>query len=194
MKKRNKESHHCPLTHLYNFRYFEEQLKKELDRIEEGETISLILLDLDHFKGINDTYGHQSGNDVLCEVANRLESVVPMHATVARYGGEEFVVLLPNCKEQVAYDVGLLIQQSLKTRSISVVNDLLDEGESIDIAVTASIGVASSDPLDEDEGVVDAISLIRRADRAMYNGAKQRGRDRVASFSDVEKIKNAATT
>ncbi|KHF40955.1 sensor domain-containing diguanylate cyclase [Halalkalibacter okhensis] len=193
LEKTKRESYHCPLTSLYNLRYFEEVLKETILENQE-DTLSLILLDLDHFKRINDTYGHQSGNDVLCEVARRLVDVVPRDVTVARYGGEEFVLLLPKRNEAEAYEIGLALQEKLKGTPILIKSDLKSENQTKFVTVTASIGVASSELIDEHEdNMMDAFSLIRRADRAMYNGAKQKGRDRVATYSEVKNTKEAAT-
>ncbi|GAE34942.1 diguanylate cyclase [Halalkalibacter akibai JCM 9157] len=183
LEKTKRESHFCPLTNLYNFRFFEQALK---DNLEETKQTSLILLDLDHFKKINDTYGHQSGNDVLIEIASRLTQTCP-NEVVARYGGEEFVILLPNQTEEEAYQTGLKVQKALKQDPIIIQNDLTDH-KPAEINVTASIGIASTEQVnEEDETTLDAVTLIRRADRAMYNGAKQQGRDKVASFSGLKK-------
>ncbi|MFC0557818.1 sensor domain-containing diguanylate cyclase [Halalkalibacter alkalisediminis] len=185
LEKTKRDSHHCSLTNLFNFRFFEQELKDTLEDRHTNYT-SLILLDLDHFKRINDTYGHQSGNEVLIEVAKRLETVCT-NAKVARYGGEEFVLLIRNQTEEETYQLGLELQEILKQSPIIIQNDLIDQ-KLTEIYVTASIGVASSEKTNEDgEASMDAVTLIRRADRAMYNGAKQRGRDRVAKFSDLKK-------
>lgn len=182
LEKSRKQSYHCPLTGLYNYRYFEKVLHETLE--QKDQIASLILLDLDHFKRINDTYGHQSGNEVLIEVANRLVATVREEVTVARYGGEEFVLLLPNTSIDEAYRVGLRIQAVLKESPFLVKQDLSTHGTA-KINVTASIGVASSETAEEDEKS-DAVTLIRKADRAMYNGAKQKGRDRVATYYSVK--------
>lgn len=185
LEKTKRESHFCPLTNLYNFRFFEQALK---DNLEETKQTSLILLDLDHFKKINDTYGHQSGNDVLIEIASRLTQTCP-NEVVARYGGEEFVILLPNQTEEEAYQTGLKVQKALKQDPIIIQNDLTDH-KPAEINVTASIGIASTEQVNEDdETTLDAVTLIRRADRAMYNGAKQQGRDKVASFNGLRQTK-----
>lgn len=185
LEKTKRDSQFCSLTNLHNFRFFEQELKNVLED-KQVDYSSLILLDLDHFKRINDTFGHQSGNVVLVEIARRLESV-SSDAVVARYGGEEFVLLLANKTEDEAFQVGLELQSIIKNTPIFIQNDLTDSKDT-EVFVTASVGVASSEKVNEDDdGVIDAVTLIRRADRAMYNGAKQRGRDKVAKFSDLKK-------
>ncbi|WP_100373648.1 sensor domain-containing diguanylate cyclase [Bacillus sp. FJAT-45037] len=183
-EKTKEQSEHCQLTNLYNFRYFEDHLKEKLQSDEE-HPISLILLDLDHFKRINDTYGHQSGNDVLYEIALRLKNIAPTEAVVARYGGEEFVLLLSHTTEAEATCVARDIWDVLRTTPITIHNDLTTQLET-DVIVTASIGVACA-TVNEEGLLDDATTLIRKADRAMYNGAKQRGRDKVAVFSELKK-------
>ncbi|MDV2684887.1 diguanylate cyclase [Alkalihalophilus lindianensis] len=184
-EKTKQQSEHCPLTNLFNFRYFEERLKATINQ-EKEQPVSLILLDLDHFKKVNDTYGHQSGNDVLCGVADRLKRLTPIDGVVARYGGEEFVILLPNTTEEEATFVARDIWDELRTHPFVIQDDLTDARE-IEIIVTASIGVATSS-INEENNMDDAVTLIRKADRAMYNGAKQQGRDKVASFNEMKKI------
>ncbi|MED4162817.1 sensor domain-containing diguanylate cyclase [Halalkalibacterium halodurans] len=171
------ESVRDPLTGLYNFRYMMEALKKTVN--EADFPFSIILLDLDHFKKINDTYGHQSGNDVLEAVADRMRKICPDNSVISRYGGEEFVILLPHHGEEDARQVGILLQQDFSSRSILIRSDLL-VGETVDIKVTASFGIAEAGKKDH------AMDLIRKADRAMYNGAKSKGRNRVATYSDIK--------
>ncbi|MEJ9316967.1 sensor domain-containing diguanylate cyclase [Halalkalibacterium halodurans] len=135
------ESVRDPLTGLYNFRYMMEALKKTVN--EADFPFSIILLDLDHFKKINDTYGHQSGNDVLEAVADRMRKICPDNSVISRYGGEEFVILLPHHGEEDARQVGILLQQDFSSRSILIRSDLL-VGETVDIKVTASFGIAEA--------------------------------------------------
>ncbi|WP_179295621.1 GGDEF domain-containing protein [Bacillus sp. FJAT-45350] len=179
-EKKKDESERCHLTGLYNIRYFERALEKEVvASISKNEKSSVILLDLDHFKKVNDTYGHQAGNDVLCNLANILIQATDDKGIVARYGGEEFVVLLPNTAEIEANLKAESIRQTIEEHPFVVKNDL-ENGESVTIQITASIGVATS-IADESS----PMALLRNADRAMYTGAKQKGRNKVAAYAPV---------
>lgn len=154
------------LTGLYNRRKLDEALPQLLESARErGAALSLILLDLDHFKDINDRYGHGVGDDVLRAVARMLMSEVRDHDMVCRLGGEEMVVVMPDC----AHEAALLRAQALCQR----VRTLRLRDSSLQSAITASFGVASFPAHASDAG-----SLLHQADRAMYR-AKQAGRDRV---------------
>ncbi|SFJ16134.1 diguanylate cyclase (GGDEF) domain-containing protein [Halobacillus dabanensis] len=182
-EKTKEESERCGLTGLYNYRYFEDHLENVFDswqKEQRVEPISLILLDIDHFKQVNDTYGHESGNEVLASLAERLQEVVGTQGTLARYGGEEFVLLLPGSDETEAIEVAYSIRTSLIQRPFISYEHMNNTPEPIPISVTASIGVATYPDHCE-----EALDLIRQADRAMYLGAKQRGRDKVASYNEI---------
>jgi diguanylate cyclase (GGDEF)-like protein len=167
-------SERCALTGLYNYRYFENRLQNEYDK---KTNLSLILLDIDHFKNVNDTYGHQAGNQILCELANRLVDAVGAQGTVARYGGEEFAVLLPTMDRFTAYHLAEAIRLAIYKSPFGIQDHLSDKKRNVNVHITASIGVASA-PEDGD----DPMSLIRHADRALYTGAKQKGRNKVAQY------------
>ena len=175
--KRNSER--CALTKLYNYRFFENVLEKEFGKLitKENTCLSLILLDLDHFKSVNDTYGHQSGNEILIQVANRLSTIVGSNGIVARYGGEEFVVLLPNVERKQCYEIAEKIRLNLANRAFTLKQHIKETNTAQLVKVTASIGFATA-PDDAEDG----LSLIRHADRAMYVGAKQAGRNKVAEY------------
>lgn len=184
-EKTKEESERCALTGLYNYRYFEDHLDNVFEswqKEQRTDPISMILLDIDHFKQVNDTHGHESGNEVLASLAERLQEVVRGQGTLARYGGEEFVLLLPGYDENEAMDVAHSIRASLIERPFISYEHMSRTPEPIPISVTASIGVATYPDHCE-----EALDLIRQADRAMYVGAKQRGRDKVASYSDLLK-------
>ncbi|WP_417899413.1 sensor domain-containing diguanylate cyclase [Bacillus haimaensis] len=172
-------SERCALTKLYNYRYFESVLEKEYASLDKGElsSLSLILLDLDHFKKINDIYGHQSGNEILKQVADRLVGIVGEIGTVARYGGEEFVILLPNMDRGKCFELAERIRVNLANRSFALKQHIRDSHTVQLVKVTASIGFATA-PDDAE----DTLDLIRHADRAMYVGAKQAGRNKVAEY------------
>lgn len=180
-EKTKEESIRCSLTALYNFRYFERLLTKEYEKhLQEQKHVSIIMLDIDYFKSINDTYGHQAGNEILCQLARLLEQVIGDSGTVARYGGEEFLVLLPNTSAKQARQIAERIRHEIESHEFHIENDL-QAGERITHSVTASIGVATSN-LEE----LNPMTVVRLADRAMYIGAKQKGRNRVASFEELE--------
>ena len=170
----------CALTQLYNYQYFENLLEKEFRKLTSGESLdylSLILLDLDHFKVINDTYGHQSGNEILCELAERLKVVVGKKGTIARFGGEEFVILLPNVSRSTCHSIAELIRKTIANTPFTLNNSFHANKQNKKVTVTASIGVATAPDEANDPG-----TLIRNADRAMYTGAKQAGRNKVAAY------------
>lgn len=154
-----------PLTGIYNRRGFFEKGDFELKRAKRyGHTLSAIMFDLDHFKKINDTYGHSVGDLVLKETAARLIPLVRNVDIFGRYGGEEFSVLLPETKS----DQALLVAERLRCAASEPINT----GETI-VNVTISLGVSvlkSTTP--------DIQDLLRGADRALYQ-AKESGRNRV---------------
>jgi diguanylate cyclase (GGDEF)-like protein len=172
------QSERCALTKLYNYRYFEKYLTEQFEKLYQFErsVLSLIILDIDHFKAVNDTYGHQSGNEILCELASRLNKLVGSRGTVARYGGEEFVILLPEVDKEEAYQLAEMIRQSIANWPFTLLQSL--ELTQQQVKITASIGVATAP-----EDAEDPIALVRHADRALYVGAKRAGRNRVAEYS-----------
>jgi diguanylate cyclase (GGDEF)-like protein len=175
------QSEHCALTKLYNYRYFEKLLNEEFDKLYKFErsVLSLIILDIDHFKEVNDTYGHQSGNEILCELAARLRNIVGSRGTAARYGGEEFVILLPEAQKAEAYQMAELIRQAIANWPFTLQESL--DLKPQQVKITASIGVATAP-----EDAEDPIALVRHADRALYVGAKRAGRNRVAEYSSCK--------
>lgn len=182
------KSERCALTKLYNYRYFENYLTeycKDLEAKGAHEHISVVLLDLDHFKSVNDRYGHESGNEVLCYLAERLTAIINSdQGIVARYGGEEFVILLPGITREHSLHIAENIRRKIANEPFVLNKHIMDKDKEIEINVTASIGVATF-PNDCE----DPLELIRHADRAMYMGAKRKGRNKVASY---EKLTEAA--
>jgi diguanylate cyclase (GGDEF)-like protein len=174
------DSEHCALTKLFNYRYFENKLTEEFEKLHQFERkcLSLIMLDLDYFKNVNDTYGHQSGNEILRELANRVKQLVGNRGMAARYGGEEFVILLPDYKKNEAIQMAELVRRTIANTPFTLKQHIGQEQIDIQTTVTASIGVSTA-PEDAD----DALTLIRHADRALYIGAKRAGRNRVAEYS-----------
>ncbi|GKV54434.1 hypothetical protein NCCP2222_03810 [Sporosarcina sp. NCCP-2222] len=173
------KSEKCALTKLYNYKYLEDKLSGDMKKLGRGDlrSLSIVMVDIDHFKQVNDTYGHQSGNDILASFAELLEQVKPEGATVGRYGGEEFLVLLPNKQKDEAYLFAEALRQQIRATPFAIIPDLSEDKRQLDVFITSSIGVSAA-PDDADE----AMTLLRNADRALYIGAKQAGRDRVAQY------------
>jgi diguanylate cyclase (GGDEF)-like protein len=161
------------LTGWHNRRYLIVRLIEELARARrDGTQLVCLMLDIDHFKRVNDNWGHAAGDAVLREIAQRIESQVRASDVAARYGGEEFVVLLPGTEVASA----LLLAERIRTAvSESPIN--LPNGENV--TITASIGISDVRPAPEaDDLKTVGDSLIARADVALY-AAKSAGRDRV---------------
>lgn len=160
-------SSHDSLTGIYNRRMLEKRIIEEIDRAERYKhTLSIFMVDLDHFKTVNDTYGHQSGDTVLRYLAKILADSIRKTDYVARYGGEEFIVVLPETPLSEAYELAERLCEEIKQYPIP-----LKDGQTIH--VTASIGVAAFPKHHTSwEGLIGA------ADSAMY-AAKQAGRNQV---------------
>ena len=162
------------LTGWHNRRYLQVRLHEELARARRDSAhVVCLMLDVDHFKRVNDTWGHAAGDAVLRELANRIDSQVRASDVAARYGGEEFVVLMPDTDT----DSGELLAERIR-RAVAASDFDLPCGDKT--AVTVSIGIAGvrPDPNDKDlKTIGDA--LIARADVALYR-AKSGGRDQVA--------------
>ncbi|MCZ2259816.1 sensor domain-containing diguanylate cyclase [Sporosarcina sp. G11-34] len=173
------KSERCALTKLYNYTYIEERLELEMMKVNNGtlDELSVLMLDIDHFKSINDTYGHQSGNEILYSIARILESLAPKDGVVARYGGEEFVYLLPGLSKMEAKRFAEKIRQNVQHHLFQVNSDLGEDIPYLEVTITVSIGVSGA-PEDTDE----AKTLLRNADRSLFLGAKQAGRNRVAGY------------
>ena len=184
-EKTVEQSERCGLTNLHNFRYLDTKLGEEITRFQIGEinSLSVLMLDIDHFKSINDTHGHQSGNDLLCALATILKTYVSPGVTLARYGGEEFVFILPNSGKEEAIKIAEKIRKEVELCHFRVIPDLSGSRNPVDVRMTVSMGVAT---VPEDAG--DAKLLLRNADRALYIGGKQAGRNRVGVYSKVENL------
>ena len=158
-----------PLTGLNNRRYLESHLAALLDHSTgRGRPLSLMILDIDHFKGVNDSYGHDAGDEVLKAFAQRVKNVVRQADLVCRLGGEEFVVVMPDTALAVAAKVAERVRAQVEGGLFTI------EGGQRTIPVTVSIGIAESsrDPNPD--------ALFKRADRALYR-SKQEGRNRVTA-------------
>lgn len=156
-----------PLTGLSNRRYFQNMLMREIEAVtRSGEPSLLLMLDIDHFKKVNDTYGHPAGDAVLQAVAKTLTKCVRPMDTVARFGGEEFVIILPSCQGHYGQQVAERIRESVSALSILVTGG-------IHISVTISIGGAYAP-----RWVRSTADLwLERSDIELYR-AKSEGRNR----------------
>lgn len=154
------------LTETYNRRTFIELGERELRRCQRnGRGVALLIFDLDHFKKINDTHGHQAGDEVLCHVKRVVENCLRSGDLFARYGGEEFVVLMPETGTAGALKLAERLRAAIAEKPVN------------GLTVTASIGVASAAVVDEE---CTLYQLLADADKAMY-AAKAAGRNRVLS-------------
>jgi diguanylate cyclase (GGDEF)-like protein/PAS domain S-box-containing protein len=156
-----------PLTGLWNHNRILEHLIEELARSDRlGTPVSVAMVDLDHFKQINDTHGHMVGDEVLREVSQRLADVVRLYDKVGRFGGEEFVVVLPGASQAEAEAAAERIRDALSREPVQTT-----VGE---LTITASLGVVTR----QGELANDATTLLVAADTALYS-SKESGRDRV---------------
>lgn len=162
------------LTHLWNRRQILEILDRELARAgRETCPVGVIIVDLDHFKNVNDTHGHLAGDAVLQEAARRMQNGVRQYDSIGRYGGEEFLILLPGCDEANSFTQADRLRRLIAERGMPVQDKSL--------TLTASFGVTAALPGE----AWTAESLIRRADEALY-AAKKSGRNRVELLPSSE--------
>ena len=165
------------LIGIYNRRYLDRKIAEELPRVSRyGMPLSMLLLDIDHFKAVNDHYGHQVGDQTLKSLGQLLFKKVRDTDIIARYGGEEIAILALHTSVSDAGDLAERLRQAVET-SIMVPADE-DEKRSA-ITITVSIGVTGFD-----QQVTDHHVLIERADKALYK-AKQEGRNRVIVFDST---------
>ncbi|MBI4843257.1 MAG: diguanylate cyclase [Nitrospirae bacterium] len=163
-----------PLTELYNRRYLSFRLHEEVNRAKRyGHYIGCIMMDIDHFKKFNDTYGHQIGDLILQMVARIIKKHCRAEDIVARYGGEEFVIIAPETRVDGV--------KSLASRLCDFIKqEIIKNSEGKDINVTISVGVAEIF-YKEKELPADEAEIIELADRALY-AAKAKGRDRIEVY------------
>ncbi len=152
------------LTGAYNHRYFQQQLRVEWERASRAShPLSLLIIDIDHFKGVNDAYGHLTGDQVLKGITARMKGELRTSDQLARYGGEEFAVILPNTSTQGAENAGERLKRSISAFPFWVENIIID--------ITVSIGIATFPGQ-----AATPQELIAIADEAMYL-AKAHGRN-----------------
>ena len=158
------------LTGAFNREFLQRHLPFEIERAVEGKhALSVAMVDIDHFKEVNDKLGHDKGDLVLAEVVNRLRLAVRKNDVIIRYGGEEFLVVLPHAEAGRAWEVGERMRLKFQNR-------VVDAGSAIEIRI--SVGVAQHKPATVHGSAETPSDLIRRADTALYI-AKGRGRNRV---------------
>jgi two-component system, cell cycle response regulator len=157
------------LTGLNNRRYFETHFSTLVEHASNhGRPLSVMILDIDHFKSVNDTYGHDSGDKVLKVFAERVRRVIRNADFLCRLGGEEFVVIMPDTPLNVAERIAERVRATIEKDRFPIV----EEGRTI--VVTVSIGIAERGSDSEPDGI------FRRADRALYR-SKSGGRNRVSA-------------
>ena len=155
------------LTGLHNRRYLETHLRGLLDEAKaNGRALSILITDIDYFKRINDTHGHDAGDIVLRDFASRLRRHIRGIDLACRYGGEEFVVIMPDTELEVARHVGERLRECIADDPFAI-------SSTLSLPVTASIGISTLQSLDD-----TPLTLIKRADNALYE-AKRMGRNQV---------------
>lgn len=163
-----------PLTGLYNRRRFEELMATEMEMsLRHGDTNSLLIIDVDHFKKVNDTYGHPGGDRVLEQIAKVLQGKLRKTDILCRIGGEEFVALCKRATKPAAIDIGEKLRQAIEELRVTFGKNVIN--------VTISVGIATVN-----DGNIDhtADNLYRQADIAVYK-SKETGRNNVTHYDDI---------
>ena len=167
---------HDPLTCLWNRSSIMDILTRELAKAErEASSVGVIMADLDHFKEINDTFGHLAGDAVLCEAAKRMQASMRSYDAVGRYGGDEFLIVLPGSTNSTAVHLAERLRSALSREPVRLAES--------SVAFTISLGVSKSIP---GEGMSPEL-VIRAADEALYR-SKELGRNRVEWAEPVEEL------
>ncbi|RKZ07599.1 hypothetical protein DRQ25_11185 [Candidatus Fermentibacteria bacterium] len=152
---------HDPLTGVHNRLYFDEAIEREVDRARRyNHSIGIVMIDIDNFKEVNDRFGHQKGDEVLCAVAGKLQEVVRKADSVIRYGGDEFLLILPETGSGTCQIV---------ERLRADLNDLPEISSIVNFPVTLSIGSAIWEP---GEGI-SIHRILMKADNLMYQSKKK---------------------
>ena len=172
-----------PLMEIYNRRVLDRRLHDEVMRARRHHLdLGLLMIDLDRFKSVNDTYGHHAGDIVLQHVARLLVESLRQTDVVARYGGEEIVILLPHTPPVETCEVAERLRRTIAETPVTITDH---RGCKTDLTVTVSIGCAGISPEDD-----TAESLLQRADQGMYQ-AKQQGRNKVVRFDAQQEAAEA---
>jgi len=170
------------LTGLYNRRYFDEQITNELNRAKRfHNNVSFLVLDIDHFKEVNDNHGHLNGDQILKELAQIISETARKIDVAVRYGGEEFVIILPETDINGAMVIAERLRKKIENYPFRLINT--DSGSPEEIHITVSIGVSQAVPSSN----ITAQDLIEQGDKAMYT-AKKRGRNKVVSFHEIDTV------
>lgn len=174
LRQREENAYRDELTGLYNRRAFNQEIPKEMERFRRfGHPFTLLMLDLDHFKDFNDTFGHSAGDQALRDIAQILGETARLLDSAVRYGGEEFAVILPQTTREEAVSVAERIRLAVQKHHIVFADQKLP-------VITVSIGLACF-PID----ALDMASLVQRADQALYQAKVTR--NCVLHFSDHQR-------
>lgn len=161
---------HDQLTGLLNRREFERILREEMERSHRfGHPFALLMVDIDHFKQVNDQQGHPTGDAVLCEVARRLSTSVRSVDRVTRFGGEEFAIVMVEANETMALELAERLRCAIVDQVVTI-----PTGEPLTVTISAGVAIF---PVNGD----DAAAIVQAADRALY-AAKKAGRNRVDCY------------
>ncbi|MBW3554393.1 MAG: PleD family two-component system response regulator [Gemmatimonadetes bacterium] len=159
------------LTGLFNHRHMHELLQDEFERSgRTGEALSVVMFDIDHFKKVNDTYGHQAGDGVLQELSDILRETAREIDKLGRYGGEEFMVILPGSDRDAGITFAERVRQHVESQKFDIKAD-----RPLDMTISAGVATYPADPVDGPR------RLVHFADRALYS-AKNSGRNRVVAY------------
>lgn len=173
MEQLAQQATHDSLTGLYNRRALYDLIDQEMSRSRrDGHYVSLVMMDIDHFKAVNDQFGHLVGDEMLCRVAQTIQECKRHYDQAGRWGGEEFLLVLPGTGLEAACHVAERIRQAIAAIEAGVV-----DGQKVHLR--ASFGAAST----EHQGDVSFNDLLQQADEALYD-AKQSGRNRVCAYKD----------
>jgi diguanylate cyclase (GGDEF)-like protein len=164
-----------PLTGIYNRRHFFELAEKEIERAKRyGNSLAVVIMDADHFKKMNDTFGHLIGDQILISLAKLCLENLRGQDIIARYGGEEFVILMPEANHQDAYKTAERLRNLVAETSMIT--------EALDVKITISLGVAS---WENNEQELNFGTMLARADQALYH-SKETGRNRTSSWQELQ--------